>query len=182
MRRFGVMAAIAVLLTATGVAWAAKSWNLTGEEIVRFEAKVVDLLCEITGDCPADCGGGKRQLGLLKDDGVLIPVTKNMTAFTGATEELMGFCGKKVTADGLLSSNHGTRVMALHFVKETGEGGKWQKANRYLGVWADRNGVDPAGKKPKQWFRHDPRIKMLIERDGFLGLGPEEDKKFLADY
>ncbi len=51
---------------------AADSWGLPGEKEVRFEAKVVDILCELTGDCPADCGAGKRQLGLLKDDGTLV--------------------------------------------------------------------------------------------------------------
>ena len=40
----------------------AESWNLYAEQPARFEAKVVDALCELTGDCPADCGAGKRQL------------------------------------------------------------------------------------------------------------------------
>ena len=29
----------------------ADSWRLLGEELARFEATVVDVLCEITGDC-----------------------------------------------------------------------------------------------------------------------------------
>ena len=48
----------------------AESWGLLGEQALRFEGKVTDLLCAITGNCPADCGAGKRQLGLLRDDGV----------------------------------------------------------------------------------------------------------------
>ncbi|MEL7126991.1 MAG: hypothetical protein AAGK30_12190, partial [Pseudomonadota bacterium] len=40
----------------------ARSWNLYAEVPAKFEAKVVDLVCEFTGDCPADCGAGKRQL------------------------------------------------------------------------------------------------------------------------
>lgn len=43
----------------------AKSWNLLGEEKARFTAKVVDLLCELGGDCADNCGEGRRQLGLL---------------------------------------------------------------------------------------------------------------------
>ena len=104
MKRIGLVMAAIGLLAVSGIAWAAKSWNLTGEEIVRFDAKVVDILCELTGDCPANCGDGKRQLGLINGEGVLIPVTKNMTAFTGAVDELIDFCGQTITADGLFST------------------------------------------------------------------------------
>ncbi|MFQ5565677.1 MAG: hypothetical protein ACE5EU_04870, partial [Paracoccaceae bacterium] len=38
----------------------AKNWNLFGEEKALFEGRVVDALCVLTGDCPADCGAGKR--------------------------------------------------------------------------------------------------------------------------
>jgi hypothetical protein len=56
----------------------AESWNLYAEQPARFEAKVVDILCEITGDCPADCGAGKRQLGLLRTvDQALVYPNKN---------------------------------------------------------------------------------------------------------
>ena len=126
--------------------------------------------------------GGLPGEGLVNAEGVLIPVSKNMTAFTGAVDELIDFCGQTITVDGLFSTNHGLRVMALHFVKPAGEGAEWRRANRFLGKWAARNGVDPASKIPNQWFRHDPRVKAIIERDGFLGLGPETDKTFLADY
>jgi hypothetical protein len=61
------------------------------------------------------------------------------------------------------------------------EGGDWRRANRFLDKWAITNGLDPAGKAKNTWFKRDPRVKEIIERDGFLGLGPEEDKKFLAD-
>jgi hypothetical protein len=40
----------------------AKTWNLYAEQPARFEAKVVDLLCDLTGDCPDNCGEGTRQL------------------------------------------------------------------------------------------------------------------------
>ena len=57
---------------AFGPARAAEEWGLPDEKVVRFEAKVVDAMCELTGDCPAQCGGGKRQLGLVTDSGALI--------------------------------------------------------------------------------------------------------------
>ena len=63
----------------------AKSWNLYAEAPARFEATVVDLLCDMTGDCPADCGGGTRQLALLRtaDNVLVFPMKNNQPAFTG---------------------------------------------------------------------------------------------------
>ncbi len=157
---------------------AAESWGLPGEEIVRFEAKVVDLLCELTGDCPADCGAGKRQLGLLRDDGTLVLPLKNQVFFAGVAAELIGFCAQRVVADGLFVSNRGHRVFALQFVKAAADG-KWQRADRFLPKWAADNGVDATSATAKRWFENDPRVQDLIARDGKLGLGLEADKKYL---
>jgi hypothetical protein len=81
-----------VLLGASSNAQAAESWGLEGEKIARFEAKVVDIACELTGNCPTNCGAGKRQLGLLTDEGRLILPTKNQVPFAGAAWELVEFC------------------------------------------------------------------------------------------
>lgn len=163
---------IAALLMSgwVGSALAAESWGLPDEEKTRFEATVVDALCELTGDCPAQCGAGKRQLGLLTDAGELILPLKNVVPFAGATGELQEFCGKRVTADGLFATNRGVRVFALQFVREAPDG-KWRRANRWLNGWAADNGVAPASAEARQWFRNDPRVKRLIERDGKLGTG-----------
>ncbi len=117
MRQLTVVAVVAAGLLTASTARAADSWGLPGEEIVRFEAKVVDLLCELTGDCPAECGAGKRQLGLLKDDGTLVLPLKNQTFFSGAADELIDFCAKRVVADGLMVTNRGYTIFALQFVK-----------------------------------------------------------------
>lgn len=172
---FGLMVA-----GTANTAQAANSWGLQGEEILRFEAKVVDIVCELTGDCPPECGAGKRQLGLLKDDGVLVLPAKNQVPFAGASAELIDFCGKKVVADGLLVTNRGTTFYALQFVKEAPDG-KWRRANRFGNKWAEANGFDPAGKEKNSWFRHDPAVKDLIGRQGKLGLGPEADKAYLEE-
>jgi len=66
----------------------------------------------------------------------------------------------------------------MQFVKEAPDG-KWRRANRFLPRWAEANGFQPNGPEAKQWFRHDPRVKAVIERDGVLGLGPDADKKYL---
>jgi len=165
-------------LAATSTAQAAESWGLPNEEEARFEATVVDMLCELTGDCPAECGAGKRQLGLLMDGGKLILPLKNQVAFAGAVDELVDFCGKRVVADGLFSTNRGHKIFALQFVREAPDG-KWQRANRFQSRWAAANGVDAKSKAAQQWFRNDPRVKKLIKEQGKLGIGPEADKKYL---
>ena len=53
----------------------ANSWNLYAEQPARFEATVVDPLCVLAGDCPENCGDGRRQLALLRSaDDVLVMV------------------------------------------------------------------------------------------------------------
>ncbi len=176
MKRMLVVAAAAgAALCASASAYAAKSWGVTNEEIARFDAKVVDIACELGGDCPANCGDGKRQLGLLTDDGKLILVSKNATAFTGAAEELVDFCNKQVTADGLWTENRGVRFFAIQFVREVG--GEWRAANRFTKKWSARTGIEES--KAGNWFRHDLRIKEVFDQKGLLGLGAEADKKFL---
>ncbi|MCP4249804.1 MAG: hypothetical protein GY778_22405, partial [bacterium] len=97
MRSWIVTTAVLVLLS--GAARAADEWGIEYEEKARFEARVVDILCELSGDCPAGCGGGKRQLGLLKDDGVLILPAKNQDIFAGAAHDLLPYCGKRIVVD-----------------------------------------------------------------------------------
>lgn len=169
----------AVTLIAGG-AQAASSWGLPNEEITRFDAKVVDVLCELNGDCPSDGGAGRRQLGLLTDDGALVLPVKNSTAFSGTQVELLPFLGKRVTADGLFMTNHGYRIFALQFVREA-PNGEWRGANRFLKAWAEENGVSVDSEEANQWFRHDPRVKALIESQGKLGLGLDADKAFLQE-
>lgn len=177
MKTLATILALGLLALGAGPAQAAQEWGLPGEEVSRFEAKVVDILCELTGDCPEACGGGARQLGLLTDEGRLVLPVKNFTPFSGAADELLDFCGKRVVADGLMTTNRGHTIFALQFVKEAPDG-KWRRANRFLAKWAERNGFAPDGKEAKQWFRNDPRVKALIARDGVLGLGPAADKAY----
>jgi hypothetical protein len=165
-------AALAVLAVAGPfAARAADEWGLIGEEIARFEATVVDIRCELTGDCPAACGGGARQLGLLTGGGKLILAHKNGVAFAGATVELAPFCAKRVVADGLFATNRGVTVFALQFVRLAPDG-KWRRANRFTNAWAEANGVAATSQAAKRWFRNDPRVQALIAEGGPLGLGP----------
>lgn len=160
----------------------AKTWNLYAEVPARFDAKVVDLLCELTGDCPKDCGAGKRQMGLLRSaDNVLVLAMKNnQPAFTGAAVELAPFCNQTVTVDGLLIDDPDLNAKNLYLVQMIKAEGSddWVKANKWTKEWAAAN-PDAAGKGP--WFRRDPRINAEIARDGYLGLGLETDATFIKE-
>ena len=164
--------AMAALAMASTAAHAANEWGIEHEEKARFEAKVVDILCELTGDCPANCGDGSRQLGLLKDDGTLILATKNFDPFAGAVNDLAAFCGQKIEADGLLISNPKMPLFALQFKRPVG--GEWSRANQFGKDWAEAN---PNRGKANQWFRNDATVKRLIGEKGVFGipgLEPEE--------
>jgi len=165
MRKIFSFLLLAALLTGTGFAQAAEEWGIDGEKKARFEAKVVDVLCELTGDCPANCGDGKRQLGLLKDDGTLILPVKNFDIFAGANNDLIGFCQKRIVADGLLINNPKMPLFALQF-KKLAPDGKWSRADQFGKDWSKANG----GKKGSQWFKNDATIKKIISENGVYGI------------
>ena len=174
-----MVAGLLVGLWSTGVSLAADSWGVTGEQEARFEARVVDIACELSGDCPRDCGAGRRQLGLLNTEQELVLPVKNATPFSGAADELAEFCGKQVIVDGLFTEHRGLRLFAVQFVREAPDG-EWRAANRFTDIWADRNGIDPASGKQNQWFRHDPEVQRRLAQDGYLGLGLDTDAEFFA--
>ena len=163
----------AVLFFAFGVAAeAADEWGIDHENKARITAKVVDVACELTGSCPPNCGAGKRQLGLLKDDGKLLLVVKNNDPFAGAVNDLIGFCGKKVVADGLEISNPKMHLFQLQF-KRLAPDGKWSRAVQFSKDWAKKNGA----KNGKAWWKKDKDVKNALARGGILGIPgmkPEE--------
>ncbi len=156
---------MASLACSAGLALAAEGWGIEHEKETRVEAKVVDLLCEVTGDCTENCGGGKRQLGLLFDDGRLVPVVKNFDIFAGAVDDLQPFCGKRITADGLMISNPKMPLFALQFKREAPDG-KWSRANWFGKNWSKANG----GKKAASWYKHDERVLKVLAEDGVYGV------------
>ncbi len=176
MTRLTVFAMLGAAVFAASPALAAEEWGLPEEKVVRFEAKVVDILCELSGDCPAHCGAGKRQLGLLRGDGTLVFAIKNAGAFTGAVDDLAPYCGKDVVADGLLINNRGVNFFALQFVRLAPDG-PWSCANKFVQQWGKAQGVKVKKCGFSEWFRKDPTVKAIIARDGKLGLGPDNDPK-----
>jgi hypothetical protein len=164
----------------------AKSWNLLGQENALFEGKVVDVLCALTGDCPADCGAGKRQMGILRaSDGKFLLVNKNgQPAFTGATVDLAPYCGQTVEVDGLLVGDPevtpgigNAKVFQVQTIRAAGAD-KAVKTNLWTKEWKKRN-ADVGGKGP--WFRRDPNVGAEIEANGRLGLGAEADQLYIED-
>jgi hypothetical protein len=161
----------------------AQSWNLYAESPARFQAVVVDPLCTLAGDCPADCGGGARQLALLRsaDKVMVLPLKNTQPLFTGAATELAPFCGKTVEVDGLLLTDPDAglaNVFQLQTIREAGSP-DWIKADSWTKDWASRNPDLAAGDGP--WFRRDPRVTALIEANGWFGLGIEKDKAILQE-
>ena len=160
----------------------ARSWNLYAEVPARFEARVVDILCEIAGDCPPDCGGGDRQLGLLRAaDGALTFPNKNaQPLFTGAPVELQPFCGQDVEVDGLLLEDPDLGARNVYLVQRIRAVGdeEWIEATRWTDAWEEAH-PDAAGEGP--WYRRSPRVNAMIAEGGYLGLGPEAEEGFLRE-
>lgn len=161
----------------------AKTWKLYAEVPARFEAKVVDLLCTMTGDCPANCGDGRRQLGLLrKVDGVLVlPMKNTQRSFAGAAADLAAYCGAEVEVDGLMLEDEdldAKNIYQIQKIRKVGEE-KWNKTNKFTKIWAKNN---PKAKGKGAWFRRSPKIKAHIEEEGYLGLGLDIDKDFIEEH
>ena len=161
----GVIATTTVLAASASIALGAEGWGIDHEKEVRVEAKVVDLLCAVTGECTNNCGGGKRQLGLLFDDGRLVPVVKNFDIFAGATDDLQPFCGKRITADGLMISNPKMPLFALQF-KRLAPDGTWSRANQFGKTWSAVND----GKEAGSWYKHDARVLGTLKESGVYGI------------
>ncbi|MDE0410358.1 MAG: hypothetical protein OXN81_21140 [Alphaproteobacteria bacterium] len=161
-----ILSALAGLLLIAGPAFAAEEWGIDHEEKARLTVTVVDIACVLTGDCPENCGGGKRQLGLLTEEGRLIPAAKNFDPFAGTQADLVPFCGKKTIVDGLLIENPKLPMFAVQFKKSADPDGKWARGNWFVKQWAKAN----PDKEANQWFRHDARIVAKIERTGKLGI------------
>lgn len=160
----------------------ARSWNLYAEVPAKFEATVVDLVCTFTGDCPEDCGAGKRQLGLLRtaDDVLVLAMKNNQPAFTGAAVDLAPYCNQTITVDGMMIDDPelgAQNVYLLQSIVPPGESEKI-KASKWTKTWAAEH---PEAKGKGPWFRRDPRIGAVIAEEGYLGLGLELDKAWIAE-
>jgi hypothetical protein len=163
---------------------AAASWNLNGEELAKFEARVVDVLCELSGDCPDDCGGGARQIGLVRtaDDVLILPQKNVQPVFSGAVADLLPYCGQTVEVDGLMVGEPEVTATKFYQVQTVRPMGAAEpvKTDRFTAAWAEAHPDADAIEGP--WFRNDPSINAQIEAEGYLGLGKDADAAFIADW
>lgn len=142
---------------------AADSWGLQNETVTELQAKVVDIACILKQDCPPNCGGGKRQLGLLTHDGKLHLAAKGATNFAGAVRDLLPHCGKSVFADGLLIAAPELTIFMVQNLRLSKDD-KLAPATAFEKEWTIQNG------KADEWYREDPRVKSFIAQDGVLGI------------
>jgi len=152
------------------------SWPVTNGEESELTGTVVDVLCELNGNCANNCGDGKRQLAIKTEDSRTILVSKNLTNYTGAVVELSPYCDQVVDLNGLFTEHKGVRFFQVQNVRPVG--GQWQRATGYLQAWSDRTGRPLS--EASNWQDNDERVREIIERDGVLGLGREADQEYLG--
>src|SRR6266851_529780 len=122
---------LAGLMLMAGAAQAADKLGLPGEQEITTKGKVVDVACELTKDCPAQCGAGKRQLGIRTEEGRLLLAAKNAVGFMGSTRDLLPYCGKELWVDGITTANFGTTLLMVQRYK-TSEKDEWREANQSI--------------------------------------------------
>ena len=155
----------------------AESWGVQNERAAVISGKVIDIACELSGDCAADCGAGSRYLGVKTEDGKLVLVTKNgQPAFSGAVRELLPWCQKTVDLDGNFVGNDKFTVYQVQFIRAKGTQA-WIKTEAWTKDWQSQN---PQAKgDPLEWYYDDPRVKKEIDANGHLGLGPAADTAYI---
>lgn len=152
------------------------SWPVTNANESMLTGTVVDVLCELNGNCVDNCGNGRRQLAIKTEDSRTVLVSKNLNDYAGAADDLSLFCDQVVDVNGLFTEHKGVRFFQVQNIKPPG--GQWQKATRFLQVWSERTGKPLS--QASNWQDNDDRVQEIIKRDGVLGLGTEADQEFLG--
>ncbi|SEK99586.1 hypothetical protein SAMN04515666_102559 [Bosea lupini] len=161
--RGGVTALFIATGLATAPAQAAEPWNIPHERQAVLKGRVVDALCQLKGRCTPDCGGGKRQLGLVLSDGMFRLVAKSNIDFAGATTDLSPYCGREIEADGLLIENPAVTLFFVQRLRERPDQ-DWIAAERFKADFEAKNG------KAEEWWRADPEANRIIAADGPFGI------------
>lgn len=168
MRR--TLLAFSFLSLVSPAALAAESVGAQYENEVILAGQVVDILCELTGDCPKGCGEGKRVLGLKSADNTIYVIGKGPPLFANANESVLPFCGNQIEVDGLLIKN--PKIPALFVQKYRAKGTEtWKDADDFEVQWKAKNG------DTEEWFRKDANVVGLITKNGRLGIPGLEPKK-----
>jgi hypothetical protein len=161
--RFLLAGIVAALAGHALPALAADPWGLANEKVATFRAKVVDALCGVTGDCPKDCGAGKRQLALLMADGTLRLAVKGAFDFAGPVSDLAPYCGREIEVDGLLIEDPRIPMMFVQQVR-VNSADPWIPADGFGRQWSAAHGDN------QDWVRKDPTVRQIIAKDGVFGI------------
>ena len=143
-------------------------WGISGVEVAELSGEVVDVLCEVSGNCVDQCGAGTRQLGLKTQESTVL-IAKDVNRYTGGAEELWPFCSQQLVINGQFTETDKTRFFQVQNVRSPN--GPWMKTSRFLEVWAEKNGKPLTS--ANRWYLEDPRVTTILEQDGLLGLGPD---------
>lgn len=159
--RLTILTAVALLNLAP--ARAAESVGAQYENPTELQGTVVDVLCELGGSCPKNCGDGKRLLGIKLKSGDLVPVAKGAPIFANATLSVLPFCGKPIEVDGLMIENPKMRIYYVQRYRPDSSA-PWKDDEGFEVAWAQKNG------KSNEWYRDDPIVKDAIGDKGVLGI------------
>jgi hypothetical protein len=168
MTRLIALAFSLCLLSGSG-AQAAEKFGISEEQVLTTKARVVDPACELTGSCPAHCGDGARQLGLLTPDGKLLIAAKGWAIFFGAVPDLLPACGKEIWVDGVTTTQFGATLFMVQRLKNN-ESDEWRDADQGLKDWTKAHGIKPDADEAQEWFRHDDAVAAEVAKRGKLGV------------
>lgn len=163
-------ACLAAALLLAAPALAADGLGIAHEKIVTLKGRVVDLLCAVGGSCAAECGAGRRQLGLLTEDGRLRVLAKSPVDFAGAAADAAPHCGKSIEVDGVLIENPAMVLLQIQAIRASADL-PWTPAGAFLVQWRKAHG------EAAEWMRADPLAREIIAADGVLGIKGLEPKK-----
>jgi hypothetical protein len=148
---------------------AAETLGLAGEQAATTRGVVVDVACEIAGACPAECGRGAHPIGIRTEDGRLLLAAKSLPAFMGAGPDLLPWCGRPITVDGITVSNFGTTLFLLQRYR-TSDDGAFRDADQALLDWASAHQAARDSEDAQNWMRHDEVVKTHIDKKGKTGV------------
>lgn len=159
----GLVLALVLMPLACLSARAAESVGAQYENEIVLSGQVVDILCELTGNCPKNCGEGKRVLGLKTADNTIYLISKGTPIFANANESVLPFCAKDIDVDGLMIKN--PKMPLLYIQKFRAKGaGEFKDADGFDAAWKAANG------EADEWFRKDPLVVEQVSKNGPLGI------------
>ena len=153
--------------------FAADLLGVNEEKPLVTKGRVVDVACDLTNNCPTNCGNGKRQLGILTESGTLYLAAKSAAIFAGAVKDLLPYCGKMVEIDGSTTAQFGGTLLyiaRMRLAEGTETVDPWQSTEEFTRDFAKRNNLAPDDMKVDEWYRFDKTATEAVQKHGKLGV------------